>query len=158
MMRTIAVFAATALLVGGSALAQTRGKSDSTKSEPKGREVTVIGCLTQGTQPNIFHLSNMPDRLASELAVGTKGEVPSVTYELVGGSDLAAHVGHKMQVTGRLDPKVKVEAEHEARTTATTSPSDKKAPTAKVETTEDVEITMRRLHVKSAKMVGTACK
>jgi hypothetical protein len=154
MRRTIAAVAA-AMVLSGSALAQTSAKKDA--NEPKGREITVTGCLTRGSRPNTFHLSNMPDALGSQLAVGTKGEVPSVTYELVGGSDLTAHLGHKMEVTGKLDPKFRVDAEHESRTSVTTNPSDKKAPTAKVETTEDVEITMRRLYVKTAKMVGSAC-
>ena len=156
-MRTMAVVAVSVMALAGGAVAQTRDKTKT--SQPAGREMTVIGCLTQGSQPNTFHLTNRPDKLASELAVGTKGEVPTVTYELVGGSDLAAHLGHKMEVTGRLDPNVRADAEHEKRTTSTTeSSSDKNAPKTKVETTEDVEITVRRLHVKNAKMVSKDCK
>lgn len=151
MMRVTAALAAAAMILGGSALAQK-------KSEPKGREMTVTGCLTKGSRTDTFHLTPMPDSLASALAVATAGEVHTVHYELVGGTDLHKHVGHKVEVTGRVDRKVLADAEHEERHTVTTDPSNKKAPTARVEVTEDIEIKLRRMHVKSTRMMADTCK
>lgn len=71
--------AAVALLAGG---AWTRAHAES------GSSVSYTGCLAKGDEAGTFELTNVGD---------SKDE-----YELVGGKDLAAHVGHKVEVKGTL--------------------------------------------------------
>ncbi len=56
------------------------------KTKEHGSKVTVKGCLTKGTQPN-------------EYAIVENG----VTYDLIptGKVDMAPHVGHRVEVTGK---------------------------------------------------------
>jgi hypothetical protein len=72
--------AAAALLVGGmSTLAHAKS----------GASGSYTGCLAKGDEAGTFKLTNVGDAKAE--------------YELVGGGkDLAAHVGHKVEVTGTL--------------------------------------------------------
>ena len=72
--------AAVALLAGGT---WTRAHAES------GSSVSYTGCLAKGAEAGTFMLTNVGD---------SKDE-----YELVGGGkDLAAHVGHKVEVKGTL--------------------------------------------------------
>ncbi len=66
-----------------------------------GKSATHTGCLAQGDEPKEFKLTNVD---------GGTGE-----YELVGGKNLKDHVGHKIQVKGKLAPAKgeKSEAAHE---------------------------------------------
>jgi hypothetical protein len=72
--------AAAALLVGGmSTFAHAKGEASG----------SYTGCLAKGDEAGTFKLTNVGDAKAE--------------YELVGGGkDLAAHVGHKVEVTGTL--------------------------------------------------------
>jgi len=66
-----------------------------------GKPATHTGCLAQGDEPKEFKLTNVDG--------GTE------EYELVGGKDLKAHIGHKIEVKGKLAPAKgeKSEAAHE---------------------------------------------
>jgi hypothetical protein len=84
--------------------------------------------------------------------------VPTYTYELVGSHDLAAHVGRQVQVKGRLgdrDDEVDVESESKTSQPQTQAGDDKVKPT--VETDEEMEIKVRRLHVEAIAPTGQAC-
>jgi hypothetical protein len=65
------------LLLARPAAAQT----ESSSTEPK----TVTGCLQKGVEPNGFYIA---------------GE--GMNWELAGKTDFAAHVGHKVTVTGHV--------------------------------------------------------
>lgn len=78
------------------------------KTEASGKEVTVTGCLSQGTEPGHYMLmkASASGAGAASEATGTAGTAsstapaPTVTYELMGGGDLKAHLGHKVEVVG----------------------------------------------------------
>lgn len=73
--------------------------------------ITVTGCVARGSSPDTFALTSativadptretlsMPDRTTADPKANTK-----MAYALSGGHDLAAHVGHKVTVTGTRD-------------------------------------------------------
>ena len=78
----MATYAAT-VLVFGMAVAAHAGEAKS--AEKSG---THTGCLAKGDDAKAFKLTHVD---------GGEGE-----YELVGGKGLADHVGHKVEVTGKL--------------------------------------------------------
>lgn len=82
-------------LMGASAAAQMpmdkkpMGQMDKSKM---GKEITVTGCVTAGTDAEQFTMTNGM----------LKGETTGKSYDLKGG-DLKAHVGHKVAVTGTIE-------------------------------------------------------
>src|SRR5687768_1692344 len=95
------------LLAAGLGAAACSGRDDSEQAitgEPvSGDHVTVTGCLTGAADRAAFVLTADRSALTSGALYSGSGEVPTYTYELVGGNDLAAHVGRKVSVKGRLD-------------------------------------------------------
>jgi len=115
--------------------------------------VTVVGCLQPGAQPNQFVLASMADPLAKGVAVAMSGAVPNVTYQLSGGSNLAAHVGHRVSITGATTGK----AQKAVATSSSVKTAEAPGPDTKVETKEKMAIELRDLRIESLKMVSTNC-
>lgn len=118
------------------------------------KTITVVGCIRPGAAPNQFTLANTADPLAKGVAVAVSGAVPNVTYQLSGGSNLAAHLGHQVEITGLTSGK--------ARKTVATESSVRETelrgkPDPKVETKETAAIELRDLRIESLKMVSTTC-
>ena len=118
------------------------------------KPLTVTGCLQPGAQPNQFVLAATADSMAKGVAVATSGSVPNVTYLLSGGSNLAAHVGHRVEITGRTTGKAQRAESSDSNVKRERIP-DK--PDPKVETKEKMTIEMRDLQIESLKMVSTNC-
>lgn len=151
-MRFTTMLALMALSVSATATAQQASTPTSKDSDLK--PLTVVGCLQAGAQPNQFVLAATPDQLAKGVAVATSGAVPNVTYMLSGGSNLGAHVGHRVEITGRTSGDAQKAASTEASVKRERVP-DK--PDPKVEVKEKATIEMRDLQVESLKMVSTSC-
>lgn len=94
--------------------ATTAGQMDQAKMD-KGKmaadaPMMVTGCIAQGTDMDHFTLTNaMMSNMAkmdSGAAVKSDAAKPAMmTYELDGGTNLKAHLGHKVEVTGTMDKK-----------------------------------------------------
>ena len=80
-----------------TATAQQAGTAAAKKDDDR-KPITVVGCLQTGAQPNQFVLAATADALAKGVAVRTSGAVPNVTYVLSGGTNLAVHVGHRVEM------------------------------------------------------------
>jgi hypothetical protein len=133
-----------------SVAAQQPSKADSTEDL---KPITVVGCLQTGAQPNQFVLASTADPMAKGVAVAVSGAVPNVTYVLSGGTNLAAHVGHRVQIAGSTTGKA-----HKAESAdRTVKRAEAPGPDTKVETREKATIEMRDLRVESLKMVSTSC-
>jgi hypothetical protein len=151
-MRFNIVPAAVILSISAAAYGQdapaNRPKDDDRKT------VTVVGCLQPGAQPNQFVLAATADPLAKGVAVATSGAVPNITYQLSGGSNLEAHVGHRVEITGKTTGQAQ-----KAVATDTSVKRDRipNQPDPKVETKEKAAIELRDLQIESLKMVGTSC-
>jgi hypothetical protein len=117
------------------------------------KPVTVVGCLQTGAQPNQFVLSSTADPLAKGVAVAVSGAVPNVTYQLRGGSNLSAHVGHRVEITGTTSGK----AQKTVTSGSSVRETEVKGPDPKVETKEKATIELRDLNIQSLKMVSTDC-
>jgi hypothetical protein len=156
MNRSILMAAAFACATVATAAAQTPSPSAS-KTDDK--TVTVTGCLQDGsampagsTTPAGFILANamignasMPSSSSAVGTTGTAGTTASArgtSYVLEGhDADLKSHVGHKIEVTGTIEPKSKTSAEP--------APTAAGAPAS--------TMTSDRLMVSSVKMVAAEC-
>jgi len=140
-------------LGAASALAQNTPAASQAQTKRDPRLLTITGCLAQGTPAGIFLLTKVPDPLVDSVAAAGGGAIPTVTYQLSGGQELAAHVGHKMEVTGRsplkAEPPVKV------RDAETKQPAG--SPNATAEVKEKAAVALRPLTVESFKMISTDC-
>jgi hypothetical protein len=151
-MRFITILALWALSVSATATAQQT--SPSAKKDDDRKPLTVVGCLQTGAQANQFVLAATADPIAKGVAVATSGSVPNVTYVLSGGTNLAEHVGHRVEVTGRTSGRAQ-KAESADSSVKRERVPDK--PDPKVETKERATIEMRDLQIESLKMVSTSC-
>jgi hypothetical protein len=152
-MRYSVFIAAVVLSISATAAAQQQPSTASARDEKK--SITVTGCLRAGAQPNQFVLAATSDPLAKGVAVATSGAVPNVHYLLSGGSNLGAHLGHRVEVTGTSAGKSQKAETSDSSVTRTRVPN---APDPKVETKERAEVEIRDLQVESLKMVSTNCE
>jgi hypothetical protein len=152
-MRCIPILAALTLSVSATASAQ-QSAAPASKADDDKKPLTVVGCLQSGAQANQFVLTPTADPIAKGVAVATSGTVPNVTYVLSGGSNLAAHVGHRVEIAGRTSGEVRKAVTTDSSVQRVDVPNK---PDPKVETKEKTAIEMRDLQIESLKMVSTSC-
>src|SRR6186997_1600301 len=99
-MRIIPVLVSCIMSISAAAAAQGTPASGAKQDDDR-KQITVTGCLQTGAQPNQFMLVTMADPLSKGVTVAVSGAVANVTYQLSGGSNLGAHVGHQVELTGR---------------------------------------------------------
>jgi hypothetical protein len=126
-----------ATLAGTFVAAQSgAGAPGQEKPAAGGGAITVSGCVAPGTGADQFQLTNAsmgPAAAEKEKAPADKPKMGLATYNLVGGTNLKAHVGHKVEVTGTL-----------AKPDPTAKPAGPDAPRG-------------TLNVSNVKMVSTTC-
>jgi hypothetical protein len=153
-MRFISSLAVVVLSVSATALAQ-QGVTTTAKKNDDRKPITVVGCLQNGAQANQFVLAATADPLAKGVAVATSGVVPNVTYVLSGGTNLGAHVGHRVEISGRTSGDAQKAVSTDSSSTKRVEVPNK--PDPKVETKEKATIEMRDLQIESLNMVSTSC-
>lgn len=107
-------------------------QAEKEKQKPAAKAHTMTGCLEKGTEPDTFRLTNV------------EGTGPK-TVELHAEADkkLAAHLGHKIAITGpAVDPKTMQKG-----TTGKTDPAAAEKKTA----------TEHHMRVDSIKMIAEKC-
>jgi hypothetical protein len=119
-----------------TAAAQSTTETTRTKTKVKvdgGKEVTVVGCVAENPGGG-YMLTN---------------EAGGMHYALVGGDDIAKHLGHRVEVKGKATDsehgKVKIES---------------KEKTNRADTTHE-KSEMKGVHalsVKSVKMLASSCR
>ena len=140
-------------------------QSDSMAKDQMGKKdmnpMTVSGCLTAGMDAGKYMLTNAmtmkpgmmkKDSMGKEMEQekmkpGMAGDHMMMSYELVGGSDLQAHVGHKMEVKGSLS---KSDMDHMAK-------MNKMDKMEKDKMMADKDMKPMKLNVTSVKMVSANC-
>ncbi|PYR80100.1 MAG: hypothetical protein DMF87_09830 [Acidobacteria bacterium] len=116
---TVAI--AGALVLGAPQHGLAKGAKGAAKSQ------SVTGCLAKGGEPNTWMLNE----------TGAKGKRSVEIVETAPGVDLAAHVGHKVTITGtNLSTKAAATAEH---------------------TTASKEAGERHMRADALKMISTSC-
>jgi hypothetical protein len=151
-MRFISGLALVVLSVSATASAQ-QGATTAKRDDDR-KPIKVVGCLQNGAQANQFVLMATADPIAKGVAVATSGSVPNVTYVLSGGTNLGAHLGHRVEISGRTTGTAQKAVSTDSNMKRESLP-DK--PDPKVETKEKATIEMRDLHVETLNMVSTSC-
>jgi hypothetical protein len=129
MNRAITICAAAVFSCAAAATAQTQQtgqtqqtqtqQKETTTASPQGRATTsmFIGCVDKGSTPNAFVLSvvEVPKTATAGPAPAGPGQGPQATgttgvmvghkVELIGGTNMASHVGHKVEVSGMIVPQ-----------------------------------------------------
>ena len=141
-------FAAACSVCLGAQTAQTESKSKITVKD--GQEVTVTGCV----EPTASGTASGTGFMLTHVADNKTGSMHN--YMLVSDDgDLAKHVGHRMQIAGKVtdrgDGKLKVETK-----TKTKVDGDDKQTKSKSEMKGDMA-GARFLGVKSMKMIAASC-
>jgi hypothetical protein len=133
----------------------TEQKAQQTKSSD---ELTVTGCLTASARGDRFVLTPLKkDPLAAEMTTRTTDVAPTYTYELRGGTNLRAHVGQQVSVTGVLDRSYEKDTDIDREQQTQAAPARPGDPKPTVETEEKAELELRRLQVKTVKSIGKPC-
>ena len=111
-----------------------------------GKEVNVTGCVTPAASGTGFMLTNVADK---------NGAMHS--YMLVSeDADLSKHVGHRVQLTGKVTDRGDAKIEVETKTKTKVEHGDDKETHSK-STMEGDMAGMAYLGVKSLKMIAAAC-
>jgi hypothetical protein len=114
-------------------------------SERGGKETKLTGCVQAGTSASSFELTNIKKGMSGEhsASAGAGAASKSVKLSAASGVDLAAHVGHTVEVSGSWAKS--------GGDTSSASPSAA-SPSASAGGGMDKEFT-----VKNVKMVSSTC-
>ena len=119
-----------AVTLAGTVVAQEK--------QPESGAITVSGCVAPGAGADQFQLINASMATAAVDKEKMPGDKPKMglgaTYNLLGGTNLKAHVGHRVEVTGTV-----------------AKPDAAAKPPAGAETIRGT------LNVSNVKMVSTTC-
>jgi hypothetical protein len=126
-----------------------RAEQMQTKSKVKvkdGKEVTVTGCVQPNASGTGFMLTNVADKTG---ALHDYMLVPD-------GEDLAKHVGHRVQLTGKVTDRGDGKIEVETKTKTKVEHGDDRKTENKTEMKGDMR-GVRYLGVESLKMIAASC-
>jgi hypothetical protein len=141
----MALYLATVCSAGlGAQTSQTETKSRITVKD--GKEVTVTGCVEPMASGTGFMLTNVADKT---------GALHS--YMLVSDdADLSKHVGHRVQLSGKVTDRGDAKIEMETKTKTKMEHGDDKETHSKSEVRGDAH-GLPYLGVKSVKMIAAVC-
>lgn len=136
--------------VGVTLVAAQTGSADKGQGLMKDGTVTVSGCVAAGKDADQFMLTNamksdgmMGKPMEDKDKMKPMAEGHMMSYELVGGTNVKAHLGHKVEITGTLS---KMDMDRMTKM--------EKEPMAK---TSDKDMNAMKLNVTSLKMVSATC-
>jgi len=114
------------------------------------KDVTVTGCVAAGTEPNTFILTTKAADAAAPAPTTPPAEgaaaASTVTYRLDSPEKVKAHLGHQVEVTGRLDD-----------TKGTAKEATPPAPDATQPAGTSGKQPSLKLNVKAVKMLSASC-
>jgi hypothetical protein len=92
--------------LAGAAVAAQGAGAPAQEKKPDAGSITLTGCVAPGAGADQFQLTNATMGSAPAEKEKTSTDKPKMalgaTYNLVGGTNLKPHVGHKVEVTGTL--------------------------------------------------------
>lgn len=154
----------TLALVTAAGVSTSAVQGQGQKKFDKGSTVTLQGCVVEAEKKDTFVMNNVREWPAAATDMGTHGKR---MYWIEKTDKLKGHVGHTIQVTGKItdvsksemefkDGGFKVEIEGPGRDVVTPAAnagvSRENRPNM-----DDVPITLLRLHVDDVKMVSSNC-
>jgi hypothetical protein len=97
------LFGVLAGVLGASALMAAQGSATPPQTAPqtKASDVTVTGCLTQGSSPTIFVLDNAKQKVDDKTEKAQRYVIVAASEDL----PLAANLNHEVNVMGSADAK-----------------------------------------------------
>ena len=143
--RTLICAAAALNLAIGVACSNIRGEEN----------VTVAGCLS-ASEDGRYALTAAPDAAVATAARAMDNERDTHTYVLIGGDNLQAHLGKRVEVTGTLSGK-KQDMEQESTKKTEAPPAAAGGDTPTVKTKEDIDLEARQLKVREVREVAPTC-
>jgi hypothetical protein len=120
-----------------------------------GDSVTIAGCLT-GTPDGRFALTAAPDAAVATTARAMDNERDTHSYVLIGGDNLQAHLGKRVEVVGTITGK-KQEMEQETSKKTEAAPATTGGDTPTVKTSEDIDVEVRQLNVREVRALAPTC-
>ena len=155
--RTLICAAAALNLAIAVACSSARGDEPAAgdRAAGSGDESTIAGCLS-GTSDGRFVLTAAPDAAVSTAARAMDNERDTHTYVLIGGDNLQAHLGKRVEVVGSVEGK-KQEMEQESSKKTEASPATTGGDTPTVKTTEDIDMEVRQLVVREVRDLAPTC-
>jgi hypothetical protein len=135
-------------VLGATALIAAQGNAQQATASPQkaaGSDITVTGCLTQGSSPAVFLLSNARQRPEDKTE-------KAQSYVVVASSEdlpFAANLNHEVSVTGSAD---------KAAASATATSASGSTATATVQSNQNKgEKDMPRFSAKTVTLVADRC-
>jgi hypothetical protein len=124
----------------------------------RGPEISVTGCLTANVDGRSYALTPSDTAATpSERTLQMPGR-ETMTYELVGnGEDFRRHANTVVTVRGREDASARRDADVEREDKSEQTPAAGANGTPTVETKEEADVNIRRLHADSVVASGNAC-
>ena len=144
-----------ALAAGCSAISGEK-KDSSNGTSGSGDTATVTGCLSTDASGR-FALTAATDAVGAAAARGFDGERDTRSYVLIGGENLAAHLGKKVEVIGTIEGKT-IDMEHKdtrEQKEPAASGGDNNQPSVK--TKEEIDLQARQLNVREIRDVAPEC-
>lgn len=146
-------------------LSAQEGSREKAQMDKKGMmtdgQMTISGCVSAGKESGQYMLTDAMTTggmMNKEMMDKNKQKDPGMagghmmSYELVGGSDLKAHMGHKVEVTGSMS---KMDMDRMKKMQEKKKMD--KGKMDKVDKMSDMDMTAMKLNVKSVKMVSATC-
>ena len=117
--------------------------------------MTIAGCLSSG-QDGRFALTAAPGAAVAATARAMDDERDTHSYVLIGGDNLQAHVGKRVEVIGTLSGRTQdMERNDTKKTEGTPATSGGDTPTVKTE--EEIDLQVRQLNVRQVRDLAPTC-
>ena len=155
--RTLIWVAALNFAVAGVGCSSARGdEREADKiANSSGDTVTIAGCLSAG-QDGRFALTAAPGAAVATAARAMDDERDTHSYVLVGGDNLQAHLGKRVEVIGTLSGGTQdVEQKDTKKTESAPATSGGDTPTVK--TKEEIDLEVRQLNVRQVRDLEPTC-
>jgi hypothetical protein len=168
-MKTLRISAALVIAAGlaaGVSLTAAQGNLDGKKYD-KGATVTLQGCVVAGDKKDTYVLGKVQEWPIGNSEMGKHGR--RMYWIDKKGDDMKAHMGHLIQITGKITDVKKSEIEMEDATMKEGLVVEIEGPGRNVETsaanagvsaahgTTDIPITLLMLKVEELKMLAATC-
>jgi hypothetical protein len=155
--RTLIWVAALNFAVAGAGCSSTRGdeRGADNNANGSGDTVTIAGCLS-ASQDGRFALTAAPGAAVATTARAMDDERDTHSYVLIGGDNLQAHVGKRVEVIGTLSGRTQ-DMEQESTKKTESAPAATGGDTPTVKTQEEIDLQVRQLNVRQVRDLAPTC-
>ena len=170
-MRILTTAAGLALAIGlvaGVSPVAAQGNMDGKKYD-KGATVTLQGCVSAAEKKDTYVLTGVKEWPAGNSEMGKYG--PRMYWIDKTAKDLKGHLGHTVQLTGKITDVEKSEMEIKTGESGAgivieiegpgkdviTSPKNAGVNTANRPNKDDIKLTLLKLHIDELKMLSSTC-